>query len=241
MKFFSTTKSNLTSKFFAVSAIAVSAILFASCGKGTDYSTPDKGYLTIVNASPTLASYNVYLNDTKAVNGALPFNGAAGYLALNTGQYTIKFTSGSSTDKIIDKQFSIASQQNFSVFLLNKGANLELFQVEDKLKTINKGKAQLRFINLSQDAPEMGLVVKDGEKADETVTFIENKVYKQSSDFIELDAKAYSFLVTDKSNATKTTIEKTTLKEGKIYTIMVSGLVTPGDKEQPFGAKLYSN
>jgi hypothetical protein len=208
-------------------------LLLVSCSKDTE--TTPYAYLSIANVSPTLGTYNIYLDGSKAnTSGAVAFGGILGYGNVTAGDHTLSFTTESGTDVLATKTINLEENGIYSSFLIDKGSNMDVLLVKDEISEISTEKAFIRFINLSPDAPALDLSVTDGE------TLISNNVYKSASAFQSIDPKTYSFDL--KANGVvKTVLAEQTLVAGQYYTIISRGLLTVGEIDQPFGAQLITN
>ncbi|SDL02163.1 protein of unknown function [Pedobacter sp. ok626] len=217
--------------------IAVTLLLFSllltSCSKETE--TTAYAYLSVANVSPTLGTYNIYLDGTKSnTSGAVAFGGILAYSTLTAGNHTLSFTTESSVNVLATKTVSLEENGVYSAFLIDKGNNLDVLLIKDEINVASTEKAFIRFINLSPDAPELDLSVSEAE------TLISGKAYKSASAFQAIDPKTYSFEL--KANGiVKTILTDQTLTAGKYYTIIARGLTTVGDIDQPFGAQLITN
>lgn len=219
------------SSFFLISA----GLLLQSCSKDPA-PVPELAYLSITNTSPTPATFNIYVDQTRInTGGAVSFGGSSGYLQMSPGSHNIKFTTASSLESVFAKNISLEVNTVTSLFLIDKEANMDFLQVKDEIGNLTSTKAFVRFINLSPDAPALDLAIKDG------AVVIADKSYKTSSVFVEIEAKTYIFEFRNKTSQTTTTLESTEFKAGKSYTIISTGLISPGDTGQPFGSKIILN
>lgn len=210
-------------------------LLLQSCSKDPD-PAPEVAFLSITNTSPTLATFNIYVDQTQLnTGGPVAFGGNSGYFQVAPGGHSIKFTTASSTASLITKSISLDANTVSSLFLIDRGANMDFLTVKDELGNISSAKAFVRFINLSPDAPALDLAVKDGD------VVIADKAYKASSTFVEVEAKTYVFEFRNKTSGAATQLASTEFKAGKSYTVIATGLITPGDTEQPFGSKIIIN
>lgn len=233
MKTFTKTSTKLSQ--LVISALFFFAITMASCSKDT--ASVAYAYLSVANLSPTLGTYNIYLDGTKSnTSGAIAFGGVSAYTTLTAGSHTLNFTTESSIDALVSKTVSLDENGIYSAFLIDKGADMDVLLVKDEMTVSSTEKAFIRFINLSTDAPALDLSVVDGG------TLVSNKAYKASSNFQAIDPKTYSFEI--KSNASgiiETVLIDQILTAGKYYTIISKGLINVGDIDQPFGAQLITN
>ncbi|WEK17463.1 MAG: DUF4397 domain-containing protein [Candidatus Pedobacter colombiensis] len=224
-------------RFSAFTLLSISSLFFNSCTKNAA-PVPDTAFLSIMNTSPTLATFNIYVDQSKInAGGAVPFNGSTSYFQITPGSHSVKFTTGSSTESIITKDVTLEANTINSLFLIDRGTNMDFFKIKDELGSVSSTKAFVRFVNLSPDAPALDLAVKEGN------VIIENKAYKANSQFIEVEAKTYVFEIRNKATGARLGEELSSmeLKAGKSYTIISTGLVTPGQTEHGIQGKIITN
>ena len=187
------TKSAYLKNLIAGVVLTLGALLFNSCSKDPD-PIPERSYLNITNASPTLNTYNVYVGANRAnQTGALAFGGNVPYGQYTPGTNSVKFTTASSTESVITKDVNLDANTAYSLFLIDKAPQLDYLLVKDQLGALTSAKTFVRFINLSPNAGTLNLVIKDGSAV------VSDKAYKAGSEFIELEAKAYVFQIKDKT------------------------------------------
>jgi hypothetical protein len=216
-----------------IGALILISVLFVSCSKAIEQTA--YAYLSIANASPTLGTYNIYLDGTQSnTSGAIAFGGVLDYGLLTSGDHTIKFTTASSTDVLLNKTVNLEEDGVYSAFLIDKAENMDILLVKDEMTVTSTEKAFIRFINLSPDASALDLSVANG------AALISNTAYKSASAFQAIDPETYSFNLSA-NGIVKTALENQTLTAGKYYTIISRGLTTAGDSHQPFGAQLITN
>lgn len=204
-----------------------------SCKK--DETDTTISYLRIVNASPSLATYNAYFNGNMVNSVALPFGGSAAYSSYAPGGYTIKFTTASSAESLLSKTVTLGVNTYHSTYLINKPAALDIYTITDDLTITATDKAYVRFINLSPDAPALDLA-----KTSATTTLATNKAYKTASAFTTVDAGTYTLDTKETSSGTVTaTSASTTFVAGYHYDVICGGLIAPAnDTERPLSLQV---
>ncbi|RZL40701.1 MAG: DUF4397 domain-containing protein [Pedobacter sp.] len=217
---------NFTSKknSFIILALAVCSVFLASCGK-TEVTDTTISYLRVVNGSPSLATFNVYLSGNIINSAALPFAGSTSYTSRSSGAYSLKFTSASSSEALFAKDITLNPSTNYSYYLVNKPGQLDGFMINDDVSITSTDKAYIRFINLSTDAPALDLT-----KTGATTSLITNKTYKTASAFIAVDAGTISLDIKDTSTGIiKTTKTDVVLSAGIHYDVICGGLLNPAN------------
>jgi len=217
-----------------VNVFLLGLLFLSSCSKESDTQVPQPPYVSVINTSPTLGTYLVYLNGTKMVSSGLPFGGVIPYRVTTAGDAVFKFTTESSSESVLSKTLQMSTDHAYSVFLVDKGAQMDALLVTDNVGTVSKEKAFIRFINLSPDAPAFDLTLAAGDALATT------KGYKGASEFIAMDPKAYTFNIRDSATGeVKAVLADQTLYVGRYYTVIARGLMNVGsDIQQPLSAQL---
>jgi len=217
--------------------LLLGTVFLNSCKKGDDVTVVDPAYFRIINVSPSLGTYNVYINDQILTTAALPFGGVIPYKTFEPAAYSLKFTTASSITSLLTKQVTLKSKELSSFYLIEKPGQLDGLIVADGVQAaVSTQKTSIRFINLSPDAPALDLTIVGG------TSVTTNKGYKSFSTYAEFDAKKYSFEIKDSTTgAVKATLTDLDLVAGRLYTIIARGLVNPGTNEQPFTAQSIIN
>jgi hypothetical protein len=221
---------------FTLILVLCGVLALQSCKKESSNTIAGGTYLSVVNASPLLATYNVYLNDSQANAAALPFGGVISYLQLTAGDYTAKITSASSVESLLTKKVSLAENSVYSLFLISDNNALDGLLVTDAINAATD-KAFIRFINLSPDAPALDMAVKGS-----TTNIVNNQSFKSASAFTSIDPNTYTFDLKENIGGTvRTSLPSVVLTAGVYYTVISRGFLTPTDVQQKFSAQLITN
>jgi hypothetical protein len=219
----------------ALSATFIVGLLgLNSCKKEEVDNTPYSA-IALINASPTVATYDVYVGGTRVNNVALPAGGGVSYTKQVVGSYDVKFTVAGRTESIFTKNISLPQNVYQTYFLLGKPSAFEGLLVSDPEMEISTTNAYVRFINVSPDAPALDLAIVGG------ATLATNKAYKASSNFVPVAKGAYTFNILQNGTTTvKAVSESVNLLGNGYYTVMAKGLVAPaaGGTELPLSASV---
>ena len=121
-------------------------------------------------------------------------------------------------------------------FISDSVANLSAIVFEDDLTSPASGKAHVRFIHLSPDAPAVDVAV-----ASSGAVVFGNVAFKQGTAFTPLDAGTYNLDVRVAGTSTVAlTLPPITLTAGKIYTVFAKGFLA-GSGTQALGAEIIVN
>ena len=216
-------------------ALCFTTISLQSCVKNEAPVYVETAALSVINASPSLATYNFYLNQQKMNAAALPYGGVIPYFTVAAGQHATKFTTAASIDAIIAKEIAPGAGKVYSLYLTGTDTQMDYLVVTEEME-VNPEKSFLKFINLSPDAQALSLGTDSlGKLAD-------HKGYREISEFKEIAAKTHNFQIIDQeTGSVLATLPQQNLSKGKHYTIIARGMRKPSDVQQPFSAQLIVN
>jgi hypothetical protein len=212
--------------------------LFSSCSKD-DNEIAATAKLSATHASPGSPVVDIYVDGAKVTSTQLTYPGTTGvsgnpYLEVNSGVRNVK-VSPNGTLNVIDANLSLDPGKAYSVFaygVLGTGTTLRALLLTDDLTTPATGKAHIRFIHLSPDAPAVDIeLVKTGSAA----INLTNIPYVGAtpnattlSTFTPVDAGVYTVNVRATGTTTVVLSAPLTFAAGKIYTIYARGLLANG-------------
>lgn len=235
MKNFTTVLSSKLVRLLTLLLVSTGLLAITSCKKIQENTKTPISYLRVINASPTLGTFDVYINTQKANTGALPFGGAIKYIQPSAGQCDLKFTIANDIDAVLTKSVTLTADAAYSYYLIDKGANLEGLLITDVMPTTATEKAYVKFINLSPDAPALSLNIVGG------ASLATSKTYKTNSEFIAVDVKTQSFEIKDGAGIVKASLLDEPIQGGRYYTIIARGYLNPGNNDQRFSAQAIIN
>lgn len=206
-------------------------LLFTSCLKSkNDYTPPPAGYVTFFQAAPDEQPVDLYFNSNKVNLAPLQYGNGIDYFKAFPGLRTVNIYNPYTQTLLFSDTATIRPNIAYSLFLVsNPTQQLGMFLLTDSISKPAAGKATLRFINVSPDAPAVDLAVKD------SAAFVINKGFKGFSSFIpKTGGQTYNFEIRQHgTNTVLTTLSGVTLNSGLVYTIWLHGLANTaidGDK-----------
>jgi hypothetical protein len=206
-------------------ACMLSILLLSSCLKQNDNQTynPPVALVTVIQASPDEAPLDFSLDNSKVNINPLNFGDHIGYFQAYAGNRQIKFVNHATSGNIFADTATLAQNTAYSLFLANKPAQPEILLIKDTVSRPADGKASIRFINLSPDAPAVDLAVTGG------AVLIGNEAYKGHSTFIPVTGNInYNFEIRQHGTVTVlATLANISLNSSYVYTIWFGGLITP--------------
>lgn len=222
-----------SSMFFA---LALGVIGFSSCSTDhDDIQIPNRGALSIVNASPTKSSLDFYIDNQKVNNsGALNYGSQTGYYLVTSGSRSGKTTVSGNATNLHTEKIDMVTDQYQSVYIVNSADTVVYFNTTDKFAQVGTDKSQIRFINLSPNSPSYSLEIEG-----DTTAFAD-KQFKQLTPFKVVNAKAaVKVNLRDKAtNAVVATLSNVELKGQNVYTIWAKGIVGATVDSQKIGIEV---
>ncbi|MGG9971848.1 DUF4397 domain-containing protein [Ferruginibacter sp. SUN002] len=218
---------------FITSAILVAAsLLFVSCEKDS----PAQSNVLVVHASPNAPGVDLLVDNSKKNSSALAFPNNTGYLKVASGTRNIKVNVSGTATTVIEADLSLTKDASYTVFAVDSVSKISAVVLTDNLTAPAAGKAHVRFVHLSPNAPSVDVAV-----ASSGAVVFGNKAFKESTDFTPLDAGTYNLDVRVAGTSTVALVlPAITLESGKIYTIFAKGFLG-GTGAQALGAEIIVN
>ena len=211
-----------------------SAVLFTSCKKEED--VHEHANVMVVHASPDAPGVDLLVDGTKKNSAALNFPNNTGYLELEAGTRNLKVNVAGTTTTVINADVPFTKDMSYSVFAVDSVSVISALVLTDDLTAPAAGKAHVRFVHLSPDAPAVDVAV-----ASSGDVVFGNKAFKEYTAFTPLDAGSYSLDVRVAGTSTVALVLPTiTLEAGKIYTVYAKGFLG-GTGAQALGAEIIVN
>jgi hypothetical protein len=173
-----------TGKFIINAVLLLGLSLNLSCKKQTPqviYLTaiPDSSYLSVTNASSSIASLLLYVGTqrislpdsplsygsttfasyTNTANPLNPVTKIIPYIKIPSGYQQLSFRSSSSANTIASISNYFESGNYYSAFITDTATHGQVTCIfmQDEFGVIDSSEAQIRFLNLSPDSPPMDL------------------------------------------------------------------------------------
>ena len=213
-------------------AVVFMSVFITSCNKEEDKTY---GKVMVAHASPNAPGVDLLVDNTKVNTSALNFPNNIGYLSVETGMRNFKVNVTGTSTTVINADLTIDENKNYSVFAIDSVSKISALVVADDLTAPASGKAHVRFIHLSPNAPAVDVAVTGG-----AVVF-GNKSFKSSTAFTPLDAGTYNLEVRVAGTTTVALpLPGIVLEAGKIYTVFAKGFLG-GTGASALGAQIIVN
>jgi hypothetical protein len=196
------------------------AASISSCNKSSS-STGTAGTLSVVSAAPDAPPADLYINGALVNSTPLVYGSYISYFSVAPGTNKVGFDyTGTSTLISLDT-INVASNKAYTLFFSNLVAKHDYLLVTDTVVAPPSGKASIRLVNMSPDAPNVDLVV-GGQ------VIVSNKSYKQVSSFKAIPVSDNDTLrvVQTGTNNLLGVVNAVTVQSGVVYTIWLGGFAS---------------
>jgi hypothetical protein len=189
----------------------------------------------VVHASPNAPAVDLLVDNGVAGSG-LAFPNNTAYLPVDAGTRNVKVNVSGTSTTVINADLTLTANANYTVFAVDSVSKISTVVLTDNLAMPATGKAHVRFVHLSPNAPAVNITLTNG-----TIVF-GNKAFKQATDFTPLDAGTYDLQVRDAAtnNTVVLSLPGIALTNGKIYTVFAKGFLG-GTGAQALGAQIIVN
>jgi hypothetical protein len=171
-----------------------------------------------VHASPDAPAVDVLVNDGVAFSNA-PFKGITDYAALDTGTYNVKVVPTGATEPVVIEADLGLEAKDYTVVAVGMLANIEPLVLVDNNSSPATGKAHVRFVHASPDAPAVDIAVAGGP------VLFSNVAFKGVGDYLPVGAGTYDLEVRLAGTDTVAlAVPGLALADGTVYTVFAMGL-----------------
>ncbi len=201
--------------------LVISAVLVLSMVLATGaLADAHEARVRAIHASPDAPAVDIWVNGSIAFSNA-PFTGITDYAELEPGSYQIQVSPTGATEPIvIDATLDLASQTDYSIVAVGQLENIEPLVLIDNNSAPAPGKAHVRFVHASPDAPAVDIAVTGGP------VLFANIPFKGVGDYLPVDAGTYDLEARIAGTETVAlSVPGVALADGAVYTIFAMGLV----------------
>ena len=203
---------------FASAILAVSIFTLSSC---EDDEKITYANVLVTHASPDAPGVDLLIDDVKVNTQPLTYPNNTGYLDAETGTRNIKVNVAGTSTTVINGDLDLEVDKYYSVFAVDQVSEITALVLVDDLTMPAAGKAHVRFVHLSPDAPAVDVAV-----ASSGAVVFSDIAFKESTVFTPLDAGTYNLDVRVAGTSTVALVlPPVTLQAGKIYTVFAKGFL----------------
>ena len=172
---------------------------------------PDRfAQLRVIHASPDAPSVDVLLDDVIVLSNVAFKQFNQDYLAVDAGTHNIKVNASGTTTSVIDATPSFLAGTDYTVLAVNFLADIEPLVLVDDNTPPCAGKAKVRVIHASPDAPNVDVLL------DDTIV-LTDVPFKGFSDFLKVEAGKHNVKVNATGTSTTVIDVTLTLEDGGVY------------------------
>ena len=212
---------SIFSKVALTGALVAGAVLAAVAAPAVSpaQAQENNANIRVIHGSPDAPAVDIYVNGTKAISN-LAFKEATAWTALPAGTYDVKVTAAGSTEAVIEASLPLESGKYYTVLATGKLADISAKVLEDDLSVLANGKARLRVVHASPDAPAVDVAAKGGP------VLVSNLSYPNATGYLTVDKMTVDVEVRVAGTETVAlAVPGLALEEGKSYTVYALGLV----------------
>ena len=218
-------------KAFIHALALMCSILFLGACQRSNYAPQGSSIITVVHAAPLTPDVDILVDGTPFLNSSLSYPTASFPFNIFLGNRTWTFNAGGTNNVLYSTTWTLPANTKQSLFLYDSAAVLSSLSLMNTTDALPAGKAALRLVHLSADAPAVYLDL-NGNAVCPTTAF------KGNTNYTTLDAATLYFELRETgTNSLVKAIPNITLNPGKYYTLAVIGLVN-GSGKQALSLKL---
>lgn len=183
----------------------------------------DNARVRVIHASPDAPAVDILVDGSAAFTN-IPFQSISDYAELPAGTYNVQVVpTGETEPVVIEADLDLAGGQDYSVVALGLLENIEPLVLEDNNAEPASGKAHIRFVHASPDAPAVDIAVAGGPVVFSDVAF------KGVGDYTPVDGMSYDLEVRPAGTEdVALEVPGVALDAGNVYTVFAMGLLEDG-------------
>lgn len=176
-------------------------------------------HVRILHAVPDAPNVDVYANGILLVEN-LAYSKYTDYMPVTKGTYEITiYPAGSLTTPVVRQMLSVGEDDRLTVAAVGTLSTISAMAISDAGVPMQEGKAMVRFIHLSPNAPAVDITLPDG-----TILF-GNVSYEQATPYLAVPPSSYTLQVRLANTSTVVlTVPDVPLNADQYYTIYAIGL-----------------
>ncbi|KYG75438.1 DUF4397 domain-containing protein [Roseivirga echinicomitans] len=204
--------------------LVATVFILSSCNNDDGDSLPENvAYVSLYQASPNAPAMDIGIDNRQLNIYPFDYTDYTGYLRFYTGSRYFEFTPANANNVVADTTWTLSAGRTYSIFTVGNYNDLKVLKLEDNSDAPSDGKAKVRLVNLSPDAPTLE-VKADGQ----TDPLFSGSNFMDASDFTELTAAEYDLMVTSPDdNGIQLNVPDIKFQNGYYYTIILRGYHVP--------------
>ncbi|MGW8123433.1 DUF4397 domain-containing protein [Roseivirga echinicomitans] len=219
--------------------LIATVFILSSCSMDDVDNTPENvAYVSLYQASPNAPAMDISVDNRQLNYYPFEYTNYTGYLRFIVGSRNFKFTPANANNIVADTTLALGAGRTYSIFTVGEYSDMKVLKLEDTSEAPGEGKAMVRLVNLSPDAP--ALVVSANDQSDPIFT---SSNFMDASDFKELTASEYDLIVTSPDDSSiQLNVPDIKFQNGYYYTIILRGYhVPPAGNNNTLSAQIIVN
>jgi hypothetical protein len=182
--------------------------------------------IRVAHLSPDAPNVDIWVDGTLAYEN-VAFEEVTDYVALPPGSYLVQVEptgSGGAGPFVISETLALAASKDYTVAAVNELASIEALVLEDNNALPAAGKAHVRFVHASPDAPAVDITLPDG------TPIFSNIAFKEVGTYTPVDAGSYDLEVRPNgSSSSVLDLDGIMFGSMKVYTVFATGFAGGGE------------
>jgi hypothetical protein len=174
----------------------------------------------VLHASPDAPNVDIYANGNRVLSN-VPFKTASDYLTVPAGSYTFEVRpagAATSSTPVLSATADLRAGTDYTVAAIDRLSQIKARVFVDNNATPAAGKAHIRVIHASPDAPAVDIALKGG------AVLVPNLPFGEQQGPLPVDAGTYNLEVrVAGTNAVALPLDGVRLEAGKVYTFAAVG------------------
>lgn len=178
-----------------------------------------KANIRFLNAAAGGPSLDIYANGN-LLSKNIGFSNISNYNELSPGNYKVEmFNTGTYDNPLFSETLTLTPNSVLTLCLILDESNIETLKINDSYTGKNPSDTNIRFINLSPNAPLLSLSLPNG------TTLFNGVEYLETTNYYQLSPGIYDFLLTATNDASfRRFIRNLDLRSDLLHTIYIIGL-----------------
>lgn len=206
-------------------------------GDGSVSLSPKQTSLRLIHTTYDAGAMDLLVDEGVTISN-LGYGYSSSYKTITSGMRNITVTAtGTTSPALLDMDLNVVPNADYTIVATDVLNQIDAVYTSDDLTPSVTG-AKIRLIHASPDAPALDIKLNTGSG---TAVF-SNSNFKDISDYIEMAAGSYIFVVTPNGSSEEVRVySSVTLEAGKIYTMLVTGTYDNTDMYSLNVKILYDN
>ncbi|MDF2984787.1 MAG: hypothetical protein K0R50_297 [Eubacterium sp.] len=139
---------------------------------------PGRSYIRVFHAAPGAPEVDIYANG-RIIARRIAFGQFSDYIAVDSGTYVIEaFPVGLQQSPVLRVNLPIAERKVYTLALIGILPQIGILPIDDVYQPISAGRTNIRFINLSPNAPDLSLSMRGGLELFRDISYTEVSDYR---------------------------------------------------------------